>query len=193
MKERSHKHLFESTVQLKLFSAFWLIYLIINIIATLFFKDSQFQKELLIQSLFYSVGGFIFSFTGYWIIKRIRFKVRSNVSILLLSALIVYAAAFIWAVLHHLSWWIISGDGSFVIEFEVYPVKALLFSAILLASILLLLLTEKKLLSVLKTDTNTNFNISNVHKVFEAKEPDYTESILLPDKNEVLKVNIDSH
>jgi DNA-binding LytR/AlgR family response regulator len=194
MKKIKHLHVFKNKFQLMIFFAFWLCYFIINVVITQFFNKEAFQVELLIHSLLYSVGGFIFSFTGYWSIKKIRSKIKSNLYFVLLSILFVYIASFLWAISDHLSWWIVSGDEVLIIRFSVYPIKALMFSSIILAAILSLILTEIKVLSELtinRADTS-NFNISNVENLFDVKEPNYEETILLPVRNKILKIKIDS-
>lgn len=186
--------LFRNKFQFIVFLAFWLCYLIINIITTQFFKNEAFQKELLLQSVLYSVGGFIFSSLGYWSIKNLRNKIKSKLYFVIFSVLLVYAVSFFWAISHHLSWWIVSGDEVLIIRLSVYPIKALMFSAIILAAILLLTVTEIKPFSELTAHSvnKNNFNINNVQDLFEVKEPDYEETILLPIRNKVLNIRLDS-
>jgi hypothetical protein len=194
MKKVNQLLLFKNKFQLMLFFAFWLCYLITNVVASQFFHNESFQLELIIQSLLYAIGGFTFSFIGYWAIKNIRTKLKSNLYFVLLSVLIVYLSSFLWAISHHLSWWLVAGDKELIIRFSVYPIKALLFSAIILASILLLILTEVKLLSELKAESvnKNSIDVSNVQELFEVQEPDYEETILMPVRNKILNLKIDS-
>lgn len=193
MKEKSHRLLFESKVQFFLFLAFWLCYFIINIITTQFFKNLSFQKELLLQSLSYTLSGFILSLTAYLIIKRIKMKIRSYLILLLISTLTLYLSSLIWAISHHLTWWLISGEGVFVFEIKVYPMKALLFSTIMLASILMLIISEIRNLSILKGDTGKDFDVRDIgKKVFESKETDYNETLFLSSRKEISKIRVDS-
>ena len=89
---------------------------------------------------------------------------------------------------HHFSWWIVSGDEIFVIRLKIYPIKALIYSIIILAAILLLILTENKSLSI----QETNFDINNVQDLFENKESNYEDTILLPINNKILNIKIDT-
>ena len=188
MKNIKHLLLFKNKIQLLLFFAFWISYFIINIVSTQFFNNEKFQSELLLHSLLYSTGGFIFSFLGYWSIKIIRTKIQSNLYFLLLAILFVYIITFFWMISHHFSWWIVSGDEIFVIRLKIYPIKALIYSIIILAAILLLILTENKSLSI----QETNFDINNVQDLFENKESNYEDTILLPINNKILNIKIDT-
>jgi len=192
MKNIIYIFLFKNKTQLLLFFAFWLGYFTINIVSTQFFSNEKFQAELLLHSLLYSTGGLIFSFLGYWSIKIIRTKIQSNLYFLLLAILFVYIATFFWVISHHFSWWLVSGDEIFVIRLKIYPIKALIYSIIILAAIFLLILTENKSLSTQKTNNKSNFDINNVQDLFENKELNYEETIFLPIKNKILNIKIDT-
>jgi len=194
MKKINKILLFKNKQQLLVFLVFWLAYFAINIVSTQFFSTEKFQVELLLQSLLYSTGGIIFSFLGYKSIKIIRTKIQSNVNFLLLAILFVFIATYLWVISHHFSWWLVSGDGIFYIKLTRYPIKAMIYSTIILPAILLLILTEITLLSELTKNTSNknNFNIGNVQELFEIKKPEYEETILLPIKNRILNVKIDS-
>jgi LytTr DNA-binding domain len=185
-------HLFKNKLQLLLLLLFWLAYFIINIVSTQFFSAEKFQVELLLQSLLYSAGGLIFSFLGYKLIKIIRTKIQSNVNFLLLAILFVFIATYLWVISHHFSWWLVSGDGIFFIKFLLYPIKALIYSTIILPAILLLILTEKKSLLTSNTNNQSTLDIQNFHDLFENKESDYEDMIFLPIKNKILNIKIDS-
>lgn len=193
MKKKSRLVLFKNKFQMLLFIVFWICYFSINTITTQFFNNEVFQWELLLHSLLYSISGFIFSFIGYLWIKNIRTKIKSNLLFLLFAMLFVYIVSFIWAISHHLSWWVVSGD-ELIIRLNVYPIKALIFSVIILASILLLIITEIKPFIGLSSGTNNNSNlsISNVVELLDVKETDYEETILLPIRNKIVNLKIDS-
>ena len=190
MKNINHVHLFKNNLQLLLFFAFWLSYFTVNIVSTQFFSNEKFQAELLLHSLLYSIGGLIFSFLGYESVKIIRTKIQSNTYFLLLAILFVYIATFLWVISHHFSWWIISGDEPFVIRLKIYPIKALIYSIITLAAILLLIITENNSLSISKNNDKSTFDIQNIQDFFENKESNYDDTILLPIKNKILNIKI---
>ena len=192
MKNNSYSHLFKNRLQLLVFLTFWLSYFTINIISTYFFSTEKFQAEIILHSLLYSIGGTIFSFLGYKSIKKIRTKVQSNIYFLLIAILCVYIATFLWVISHHFSWWIVSGDEVLVIRLSIYPIKALIYSIIILAAILLLIITDKETLSISKTDEKSTFDLQNIQDLFERKESDYEDTILLPVKNKILNIKIDS-
>lgn len=193
---RNVKHLFliKNKLQFLLLSIFWFCYLIINIVITQFFNDKDFQIEILSHSFLYSIGGFIFSYIGFGLIKIIRTKIQSNVHFVIFSILSVYLVSIIWMILHHFSWWTVSGNGIFTMELKLYPIKALIYSIIVLAAILLLLLTEIKSLALLKYDNEkkSSFNINNVQDLFENNESNYEETILLPVNSKILHIKINT-
>jgi hypothetical protein len=192
MKGINHLLLFKNKQQLFLFLIFWLAYFTINVISTQFFSTEKFLAELLLQSLLYSTGGIIFSFLGYKSIKIIRSKIQSNVNFLILAILFVFIATYLWIISHHFSWWLVSGDEIFVIKLLLYPIKALIYSTIILPAILLLILTEKKSLLTSNTNNKSTLDIQNVQDLFENKESDYEDTILLPIKNKILNIKIDT-
>ena len=190
------KDLFKVKNKLQIISLFilWLCYLIINVVITHFFNSKEFQTEILLQSLFYSIGGFMFSYIGYGLMKIIRTKIQSNIHFVILSILSIYLVSILWMILHHFSWWIVSGDGIFTMELKLYPIKALIYFIIILAAILLLLLTENKSLSILKYDNEkkSNFNVNNVQDLFENNESNFDETILLPINSKILHIKINT-
>ena len=186
MEGKSQIRFFESKVQFVMFLVFWLCFFVLDILTTQFFKKIAFNQELLYHSLLVSCVGFILGLSGYWVIKCIRKDISSNLLLIILSTLIVYTVSFIWTISHHLLWWTISGNGELILEYMVYPMKALLFFTILLTSVLLMLITEMKLLSALRINIPNNISIRNV------KEMDYEEIILLPSRNNIHKVKVDS-
>jgi len=191
MKNIKHLILFKNKLQLLLFFVFWLAYFTINIVSTQFFSTEKFQVELLLQSLLYSTGGIIFSFLGYKSIKIIRIKTQSNINFLLLAILFVFIATYLWVISHHFSWWLVSGDGKFYIKLTLYPIKALIYSTIILPAVLLLILTENKSLVTSNTNNKSTLDIQNVQDLFENKESDYEDTIFLPIKNKILNIKID--
>lgn len=188
MKNTINSQLFTNRLQIFVFIAFWLSYFTINTVSTYFFSADKFHPEIILHSLLYSIGGIIFSFLGYKVIKKIRTKIQSHRYFLLIAILCVYAATFLWIISHHFSWWVVSGDGVFAIKPSIYPIKALIYSTITLAAILLLILAENNLLSI---DKNS-FDIKNVHDLFEKKESSYEDTILLSVKNKILNIKVDS-
>lgn len=192
MKNSIKSELFKNRLQILIFIAFWLSYFFINIISTSFFSTEKFDTEIILQNLLYSIGGAIFSFLGYKAIKKLRIKIQSNGYYLLVAILCVYAFTFLWAISHHFSWWIVSGDGAFAIKLSFYPIKALLYSTITLAAILLLILSENKLLPTPKTSKKSALGLQNVQELFEKSEYDYENTILLPAKNKILNIKINS-
>ena len=191
MKKINHMHLFKNKVQLLLFFAFWLGYFTINIISTYFFSTEKFQSEIIFQSFLYSTGGMVFSLLGYKSIKIFRNIIQSNIYFFLLAILCVYVSTYLWIISHHFSWWIVSGDEVFSIQLHLYLIKALIFSIIILGSILLLILSEKKSLLISEAN-NSTLDIQNVQDLFDIKVADYQETILLPVRNRILKIKIDS-
>lgn len=191
MKNTIHSNLFSNRVQKLVFIAFWLCYFTINIISTYFFSTERFQPVIILHSFLYTIGGTLFSFLGYRTIKTIRTKIQSNRYFLLFAILCVYVATFFWMISHHFSWWIVSGDEAFAVRPFIYPVKALIYSIIILAAILLLILSENKSLSAETKERNT-FDLQNVQDLFDKKESDYLDTILLPVKNRILNIKIDS-
>ena len=191
MKKINQLHLFKNKVQLLLFFAFWLAYFTINIISTYFFSTEIFQSEIIFHSLLYSIGGIIFSFLGYKSIKFFRNIIKSNTYFFILAIFCVYGATYLWIISHHFSWWIVSGDDVFSIRLKLYIIKALIYSIIILGAILLLILSEKKSLSISESK-NSTLQIQNVQDLFDVKVPDYQETILLPIRNRILKIKIDT-
>jgi hypothetical protein len=140
----------------------------------------------------YAFSGLACSFLGYKAVLFIRSKIRSNTRFLLLAVVCVYAVTFLWVILHHFSWWVVSGNEPPVIRLSVYPVKALLFSIITLAAILLLLLAENKSLSFSATNKKSPLDFQNIQHLLNKQELNYNDTILLPVKNKVLNFKIDS-
>lgn len=184
-------HLFSNRLQISVFLVFWFSYFVINIVSTYFFEIEKFKAVIILHSLLYSIGGTTFSFMGYKAIKKIRTQIHSNRSFLLIALLCVYVATFLWMISHHFSWWVVSGDGAFTVLPGIYPVKALIYSIIILAAILLLVLSENKSLSM-ETKEKGSFDVQNVQDLFEMKEPDYEDTIFLPVKNKILNIKINS-
>lgn len=194
MKKTKPLSLFKNRFQLLVFITFWIGYLIINIITTQFFKDETFSSQLVLQNLLYALGGSICSYLGYMSIKSIRPGIKSNLIFLFLSVGIVYIASFIWAIAHHLSWWMVLGDEMLIIKLSVYPVKALIFSTIILAAVLLLILAASKELFKAAVDIvgNKNSGSNNDENLINTEALDYNGTILLPQKNKVHNIRIDS-
>lgn len=190
--KKIHSFPFTNQLQLTLFLVFWLCYFTINTISTLFFENETFRPVLLLHSLLYTLGGLVCSFLAYKSVKFLRAKIQSNTRFLLLSVVCVYAATLLWVIVHHFSWWMVSGEGTPVIRISVYPVKALLFSIITLAAVLLLLLTENKLLTLFGTNGKSTLDLHNIRDLFDTKESGYDDTILLPVKNKVLNFKINS-
>ena len=189
MKNIDYPHLFKNRFQLLVFLAFWFSFFTINTISTYFFSTEKFQTEMILHSLLYSIGGVLFSYLGYKSIINIRTKIHSNVYFLLIAIICVYIATFFWVISHHFSWWIVSGDGVFVVELKIYPIKALIYSIIILAAILLLIITDKNTLAVSKTNEKSSFDLQNIQDMFEKKESTYEDTILLPVKNRILNLS----
>ncbi len=181
--------LFANRLQLAGFMAFWLCYFAVNVLSTYFFGTEEFRAVILLHSLLYTIGGMLFSFLGYKAIKSLRSQIQSNRSFWLLAVLCVYVATFFWMIAHHFSWWMVSGEGAFVVKPGLYPVKALIYSIILLAAILLLILSETKPLAV-KVNGKSSFDLQNVQDLLEKKESDYEDILFLPVKNKVLNIKI---
>jgi len=191
MKYQIHISLFSNRFQTLGFVAFWVCYFAINILSTYFFGTEEFQYVIILHSLLYSIGGATFSFAGYKVIKKIRLKMHSNRSFLFVAILCIYAATFLWMISHHFSWWVVSGEGSFAVRPVIYPVKALIYSIIVLAAVLLLILSENE--SLLKeSKEKSSFHLQNVQDLFEKKESDYEDTIFLPVKNKVLNIKINA-
>ncbi len=190
--KKIHITAFKNRLQLSLFLVFWFAYFTINTISTLFFDKEVFRSILLIHSLLYAFSGLACSFFGYKTIKFIRSKTQSNSRFLLLAVLCVYAVTFLWVILNHFSWWVVSGNETPVIRLSVYPVKALLFSIITLAAILLLLLAENKSLTVPGANKKSTLDLQNIQHLFDSRESNYNDTILLPVKNKLLNFKIDT-
>lgn len=183
--------LFSGKIQLLGFMAFWFCYFSINILSTSFFDAEKFEPVIVLHSLLYSIGGMLFSFLGYKAIKKIRFKIHSNRTFLLVAVLCIYVSTFLWMISHHFSWWVVSGEGGLALRPVIYPIKALIYSIIILAAVLLLILSENKSLSV-ETNEKGSFDLKNVQDLFEKKESDYDDTIFLPVKNKILNLKINS-
>lgn len=191
MKNIIQKHLFSNRLQLSGFMVFWFCYFSINILSTSFFDAERFEPVIILHSLLYSIGGMLFSFVGYKVIKEIRLKIHSNRTFLILAVLCIYVATFLWMISHHFSWWVVSGEGSFAVRPVIYPVKALIYSIIVLAATLLLILSENKTLSK-ETNGKSSFDLQNVQNLLEKKKSDYEDTIFLPVKNKVLNIKINN-
>lgn len=183
--------IFSKRHQLFLFLVFWLCYFSIHIISTSFFSTEIFRAEIILHSLLYSIGGMLFSFWGYKSVLAFRATILSSIYFLLLSVLSVYLITILWMVFHHLSWWIISGNEAFALRISIYPVKALLYSIIILAAIMLLLLTEKKSLTIANSNEKDSLDLRHVQGNGR-KGSDYEDTILLPVNNKILNIRIDS-
>ena len=181
-------HLFTNRVQGLIFIAFWICYFTINIVSTYFFSTKTFNTEIILHSLLYSIGGIIFSFLGYKTIKKSREKIESKRYFLIIAILCVYIATLLWMISHHFSWWIISGDEVFVIKLSIYLLKALIYSIIILGAILLLIISENSSFS----NEKSSFDLKNIQDLVEKKESSYDDIILLPVKNKILNIKIDS-
>jgi len=191
MKKIIPAQLFLNRVQVLGFIVFWFCYFAINILSTSFFDAGEFEPVIILHSFLYAIGGMVFSFLGYKAIKQIRLKIHSNRTFILVAVLCIYAATFLWMISHHFSWWVVSGEGSFAVRPIIYPVKALIYSIIVLAAVLLLVLSESKSFSK-ETNEKASFDLQNVQDLLEKKKSDYEDTIFLPAKNKVLNIKINS-
>ncbi len=191
MEDSIKLHFFKNKIQILVFTAFGICYYTINIISTSFFGDGEFGAVVFLHSFLYALGGAAFSFIAYRAIKMLRTLITSDRIFLIIAILCVYIATIFWMFCHHLSWWLVSGGEFFAVRLIIYPIKALIYSIITLAVILLLILSEKKSLTV-NQDEKATLNLQNVQDLFEKKKTSVEDTILLPVKNRILNIKIDS-